>query len=121
MDEFEDLFGPPAKEDAPAEKPATDADDDIFGPPPKKATPENDPFSALPSRELPMRTWVDNTGDYQVEARLVVITADSVRLLKENGRTTTVPMSRLSDEDRDYVEQMIAQIGYGELGQFAAR
>jgi hypothetical protein len=121
MDEFEDLFGAPAKDEVPAEKPAAEEVDDIFAPPPKKAKPDIDPFSALPSRELPMRTWVDNTGNYQVEARLVVITAESVRLLKENGRTTTVPMSRLSDGDRDYVEQMVAQIGYGELGQFAAR
>jgi hypothetical protein len=64
-----------------------------------------------------LRTWVDNTGHYQVRARLIAITSDQVRLLKDTGTTTTVPMHRLSEQDRGYVGQMIAEVGYGELDQ----
>jgi hypothetical protein len=121
MDEFDDLFGPPAEGRGTRRRASDGRRSMTFsGLPRKKQNRTMIRFLHCP-RELPMRTWVDNTGHYEVEARLVVIMVDSVRLLKENGRTTTVPMSRLSDGDRDYVEQMIAQIGYGELGQFAAR
>ncbi|TVS14282.1 MAG: hypothetical protein EA424_19975, partial [Planctomycetaceae bacterium] len=120
-DLFDDLFGP-ADEEAPADEPAMDLDD-LFGPPADEEAPadDDDPFGSVPPAELPMRNWVDNTGHFEVEARLVVIMDESVRLLKDNGRTTTVPMYRLSQQDQQYVQQMIAQVGYGELGQFAAR
>jgi hypothetical protein len=49
------------------------------------------------------RRWTDNTGAYQIEARLAVIFPDKVRLLKPSGRTTTVSMNRLSPFDQDYV------------------
>jgi hypothetical protein len=49
------------------------------------------------------RRWRDNTGAYEVEARLIIIYPDKVRLRKENGRTTTVAMRRLSDFDQAYV------------------
>jgi hypothetical protein len=51
-----------------------------------------------------MRSWSDNTGSYHVLARVSMIFEDRVRLVKENGRTTTVPMRRLSDADRQYVK-----------------
>jgi hypothetical protein len=54
--------------------------------------------------DLPMRNWTDNTGIYHTMARLVVIGSDSVRLLKDNGRFTTVPLRRLSKADLDYVK-----------------
>ena len=49
------------------------------------------------------RQWIDNSGAYQVKARLAVIYVDKVKLLKENGKFTTVPLSRLSDADFGYV------------------
>ena len=58
--------------------------------------------------ELTMRTWTDNTGEFQTEARLVEILTDSVRLFKANGRYSNVPMHRLSSADLDYV-QMVAR------------
>jgi hypothetical protein len=50
------------------------------------------------------RVWSDNTGTFSVTARVAIIFADCVRLLKENGRTTTVPIRRLSEADRLYVQ-----------------
>ena len=68
-----------------------------------------------------MRLWVDNTGEFKVEGKLTIIMPDKVRLLKPTGRTTTVPMSRLSKADLDYVQQIAAQYGNGEIVQLAVR
>lgn len=90
----DDLFGPPAdqpaKPAAPAEEPKTDLDD-LFG---ETSAP---------------RVWVDNSGTFKTEGRLVEIGSDFVRLLKTNGRTCTVPMSRLSSEDAEFVAAVAQQ------------
>lgn len=49
------------------------------------------------------REWMDNTGTYRVQARVAVIFEDRVRLLKDTGKITTVPLTRLSSRDRAYV------------------
>ncbi len=54
-------------------------------------------------RGAEMRRWRDNTGAYEVEARLMIIYPEKVRLRKDNGRTTTVAMRRLSEFDQAYV------------------
>lgn len=92
---------PEAKpEDKPAEKPADEKKaDDIFGAAPsilKEA-------GGLASNE--MRLWTDNTGTFTCNARLVRFLDGQVRLLKDNGRTTTVSLSRLSPNDLAFVER----------------
>jgi hypothetical protein len=77
--------------------------------------------AAVEPPELPMRTWSDNTGNFQIRGRLAVILDGKVRIFKENGRYTTVSLERLSDADRDYVEQKLAEFGLGEIGDLAAR
>ncbi len=122
-DTLDDLFAPAAEEEKPAAKPADgESLDDLFAPPANNA-PADDPFgtSQREDRQLPMRTWVDNTGNYQVRARLIVILDDAVRLLKETGTTTTVPMRRLSEGDALYVQQIALQFGPGEIERLAAR
>ena len=57
---------------------------------------------------LPVRTWMDNTGTFSAVGRLVRVLGGKVRLLKENGRTTTVPVRRLSEEDLKYIEEQLA-------------
>jgi SLA1 homology domain 1, SHD1 len=64
------------------------------------------------------REWVDNTGDYSVKARLVVIYPDRVRLIKENGKFTSVPLSRLSNADRDYVNWVAVSLSKGPAAKF---
>jgi hypothetical protein len=54
---------------------------------------------------LPMRRWTDNTGIYRTTAQLVEVGDASVRLLKDTGRFTTVPLRRLSPADLRYVQQ----------------
>jgi hypothetical protein len=60
-----------------------------------------------------VRRWRDNTGSYEVEGRLAVIFADKVRIMKPNGRTTTVSMNRLSAYDQEYVRWVAARMMSG--------
>lgn len=57
---------------------------------------------------LPVRHWVDNTGTFSARGRLISIWENHVRLFKDNGNTSTVPMRRLSDGDRQYVRKQVA-------------
>ena len=50
-----------------------------------------------------MREWTDNTGSYKTVGRLVVISKDFVRILKQNGKEIQVKLDRLSESDLDYV------------------
>ena len=52
-----------------------------------------------------MRVWTDNTGSFSCHARLVRFLDGRVRLLKDNGRTTTVPLARLSTRDLEFVNR----------------
>ena len=72
---------------------------------------------------LPARLWTDNSGQFRVQGRLVLILDGKVRLLKETGRTTTVPLERLSQPDRAYIEQVIRHYGedLSRLSLVAAR
>lgn len=62
-----------------------------------------------------IRRWRDNTGTYDVEGRLAIIFADKVRIMKPNGRTTTVAMSRLSAYDQEYVRWVAARMMSGAI------
>jgi len=112
---FESLFGQsksesnsdnqpsePAAQD-PKNAPATDSDAD--------AESELDKLFGISAFVSPtkfegaeFRQWVDNTGAYRVKARLAVIYADKIKLLKENGNYSTVELSRLSESDFGYVQ-----------------
>lgn len=46
------------------------------------------------------REWSDSTGKYSVEAELVSADGNDVVLKKVDGQTVTVPLDRLSPEDR---------------------
>ncbi len=105
-------FEPPQLDPPAAEpKPEAPAED--------KPAADDDPFKG--AADLPLRRWIDNSGAFETEARLAVIAEGKVRLLKTNGRYCTVPMHRLSDADREYVEQMRAEFGVGAIGQLAGR
>ena len=99
-----DLFGPPSEakpvEEAtpPADEKKTE-DDDLFG----KAQTILEMPGGLASHSL--RRWVDNTGEFSVRGRLVRVLDGKVQLLKNNGRTTTVPLARLSQADFQFVNR----------------
>jgi hypothetical protein len=65
------------------------------------------PVAEKPTRPAALtapRTWKDASGKFQVEAELVEITADAVRLRKPDGTELSVPIDKLSEADRRLVE-----------------
>jgi hypothetical protein len=101
---FDAIFDSPApakaSEAAPEKAPESSLDsdlDDLF------KTSSDNSADRESFRGAEFRTWNDNTGDFSVSARLSVIFPDRVRLLKDNGKFSTVPLSRLSQADQQYV------------------
>ena len=81
------LEGTPAADEAPSEQPAG----------------ETSPEAAFLVPDEPMRRWANAAGTHQTQGWLVALRADRVRILKVNGRHTTVSRESLSAEDRAYV------------------
>ncbi len=85
-----------------SEKSPVDQLDALFG------VGEFKPASEFKGAEY--RQWVDNSGAYQINARLAVIYMDKIKLRKDNGKFTTVPLSRLSDADFGYVSWVASNL-----------
>lgn len=56
------------------------------------------------SRHDRTRTWSTTDGKFSVEAEFVYIIRDSVKLRKLDGKEVTVPLSKLSQSDLDWIE-----------------
>jgi hypothetical protein len=125
-DSFDDIFGTPAEV---AEPGAGDSVKDLFGVLPAPTVEETVAELPAPIEVAPtgvqvvaatietnslddtrVRTWIDNTGHYHVEGRLIEINSDNVRLLKSSGRTCTVSFSRLSEADAAYVKSIRTKV-----------
>jgi hypothetical protein len=111
-DDDTDLFGEPANdaiEAAPADvEEAMPAEDEAAPAVEEEAPADDDVDDLLGETEQPaseFRLWTDNTGEYQVQAKLVEVLDGKVRLLKDTGRFTTVPFERLSHPDLAFVMQ----------------
>ena len=61
--------------------------------------------SASDSSEPPARTWHDATGTYKIEATLVSSGDGKVTLKRTDGKEVTLPLAKLSAEDRAFVEK----------------
>lgn len=110
--ELEELFSDPSDEAAKSAR--------IESPKPAEATPvveSSEPVQVAAAIEAPhaMRVWVDNTGKYKVNARLVVVGDSTVRLLKDTGKYTTVRFDRLSADDLNFVRQQAANAVAGKF------
>ena len=106
----------PAPVAAPAPKP------EEAKPAPKKPKVEDDDtFKISADEQLSTRGWTDDTGSFQIQGRLVALLDGKVRILKDSGKTTTVPLDRLSIADQQYVDVVAARYGNGPIGQVAAR
>lgn len=103
---IEDLFDEPEAEkpssDA-APEPAEEPADEAPSQEPTEKT-EDDPFAALDANPEQVRRWIDSSGLHETIGRLVEVHPDRVRILKRNGRYTTVPMHRLSQHDQAYAK-----------------
>jgi hypothetical protein len=118
----DDLFGTPAsqpaapaekKSDGPAMTPPANGDQPPAEKDDKNKKKDDDLFGGvgeilrepggLASTE--MRHWVDNTGRFSCEGRLIRVMDAQVVLLKDNGRNATVPIGRLSQTDLSFVNR----------------
>ena len=75
---------------------------------PAKDDPFAEPTGPKLSADQPVdsiRTWTDVTGKHQVRGRmkLILLAENKVRILKTTGKYTTVPLSKLSLADRQFV------------------
>ena len=96
-----------AKPDASAEEPAADeaAEKPDAAPEAAAEQAEADPAeAAVAVPNEPIRSWSNDTGTHRTQGWLVEVRADRVRILKVNGRHTTVLTESLSAADRDYVQ-----------------
>lgn len=59
--------------------------------------------------EAPARTWSDRSGEFEVEAELVVSKGGIVRLRKTDGKVISVPLRRLSDADQEFLREQAKQ------------
>jgi SLA1 homology domain 1, SHD1 len=125
--DFEKLFGNPSSsttEGAFDPKTANEPKAPEAGEPKKSNENFDDLFktSSAPAnpefRGAEFRTWTDNTGDYRVKGRLVMIYPDRIRLLKDNGKYSTVPYTRLSETDQDYVNWVAVSLTGGPKTKF---
>jgi hypothetical protein len=105
-----------AEPDASAEEPAAEdaAEEADAAPKAEAEQAEADPAeAAVTVPNEPMRSWSNDTGTHHTQGWLVEVRADRVRILKVNGRHTTVLTESLSAADRDYVsavgDRMAAQ------------
>lgn len=49
------------------------------------------------------RTWTDATGTHHIEAKFGSMTGGNARLIKRDGSVLTLPLEKLSDEDKDWI------------------
>jgi hypothetical protein len=73
------------------------------------AAPSAPPDASNPASSVDeFRTWTDVTGKYRVVARIVGVEKNVVKLLKENGHISSVPIAKLSKDDRDYIARWLS-------------
>jgi hypothetical protein len=74
-------------------------------PPASKATPAPAKDTKV-AAEPTARTWADVSGSFKVEAVYLGISNDQVTLRRADGREISVPLSRLSLDDRKYITEL---------------
>ena len=56
-----------------------------------------------------VRTWTDKSGTYRVEAQFLGLSDDKIQLHKLNGIKISVPKTKMSDADVQYVERLLGR------------
>ena len=60
-------------------------------------------FGAVPGLHAQERTWRDASGKFSIDAEFVELADGVVRLKRTNGKTISLPLSRLCEADRRWV------------------
>jgi hypothetical protein len=109
----------PSRQSAPpqANRPAPAAS---AAPPANVPAPSSVPASASPAqtetakakpqpkkaREFEVRLWKDATGKFSIEAKLSGLAGGVVKLKRADGSVISVPVEKLSEEDRAYLDEL---------------
>ena len=100
-----------------AAEPADSAEEPDTAPQAEPEQAEADPAAAAWSvPNEPMRHWSDDSGTHHAQGWLVEMRTDRVRILKVNGRHTTVWTESLSSADRDYVSEVGGRLAAKQQG-----
>lgn len=67
------------------------------------------------------RTWTDNSGSFQCQARLQRVTSGGVVLLRSTGKPLNVPFARLADDDLQFVHQQVTALRVVQARDAAAQ
>jgi hypothetical protein len=71
---------------------------------PERARPdEKRPLDASPPQNE-LRTWTSSTGKFTIEAEFVGVENGNVQLRKSDGKSITVPLAKLSDDDQQFIK-----------------
>lgn len=72
------------------------------------AEPEASDNKPMVTNEV--RLWIDKTGKFEVRAKMIRQTQTEVTLLTEKGKEVTLPKSKLSKSDCDFLDQVEKEI-----------
>lgn len=87
------------------------ARDDLRLAPPQVEQPNVDP-ALLPGKTSggsagpAFKTWTDDSGTFTFQAKYAGMDGENVRLIREDGKEIKVPLTRLGEADRQYVEEL---------------
>ena len=119
----DDEAGEPAEDAAAETTPAAEAemteaeDEDEDEDEAEDEQAEADPAeAAVAVPDEPMRRWSNDSNTHHTQGWLVEVRADRVRILKVNGRHTTVLTESLSAADRDYVSAVGGRLAAQQQG-----
>ncbi|UPX11580.1 cytoskeletal protein binding protein, variant 2 [Ascochyta rabiei] len=56
-----------------------------------------------------LRTWTDRSGSFKVEAEFILLKEGKIHLHKVNGVKIAVPVTKMSVEDLEYIEQVTGE------------
>ena len=72
----------------------------------KFLTPDESEPSASEPTKNELREWTDSTGKYRIKATLAEQEGSNVKLRREDGKRITMPISKLSEDDRNYLAKL---------------
>ncbi|MCP4814650.1 MAG: redoxin domain-containing protein, partial [Planctomycetaceae bacterium] len=64
-------------------------------------------IAAAPPKQLSLRSFVDNTGQFTIVARFVEFKNGQAYLEKSDGTVVTLSMNKLSKEDQRYIREVL--------------
>jgi len=62
------------------------------------------------------RTWSDASGKFKIEAKFVAVEDEKAILLNKEGKRLAIPLAKLSEKDRGYLEAKMGESPFEVIG-----